>query len=74
LENLLVNAMAQVGRIEAKIQIEQVSLSFQRSIFAFHRPLIRCSGGIILANDLVANVLFVDEFECFLQVKKCPFY
>src|SRR3972149_4492214 len=55
--------MAQVGRIEAKIQIEQVFLSFQRSIFAFHHPLIGCSGGIILANDLVANVLFVDEFE-----------
>ena len=61
--NVLVDATTELNRIEVKILIEQVSLSWKRNIVSFQNSLIGCSSGIILPNDLVANVLFADEFE-----------
>ena len=61
--NVLVDATTELNRIEVQILIEQVSLSWKRNIVSFQNSLIGCSSGIILPNDLVANVLFADEFE-----------
>jgi hypothetical protein len=67
LENLLINAPTEFGRIGAKIPIEQVCLSCQRNIVLSHNPLIRRPGGIILANNFVDNALFANEFENWLK-------
>ena len=55
--------MAELRRIERQIDIEQIGFACQRNLFSFHDTLIRCSGRIILANELVANAFFVAEFE-----------
>ena len=49
--------------IEAQVLIDQFCFICQRDLLSFQNTLIGCSGGIILANNSVANVLFVDEFE-----------
>ena len=63
LGNVLVNATAEFNGVEAQILIEQFCFFSQRDIVSFQNSLIGCSGGIILANDFAANVLFADEFE-----------
>ena len=58
-----VNVATKSSGIEAQVLIEQFCFFSQRDILAFQNSLIGCSGGIILPNNSVANVLFVNEFE-----------
>ena len=63
MKDFLVNAAAEFSRIEGQIQMEQVCFSGEWDVVSFQQPLIRGSGGIILANELVGNPLFAAEFE-----------
>lgn len=63
LEDFLVNPAAEFYGIERQVQIEQMGFLGQADLVPFQQSLVRCSGDIIPAKELVANPFFATEFE-----------
>ena len=63
LGNVFVDVATKFSGIEAQILIDQFCFICQRDLLSFQNTLIGSSGGIILPNNLVANVLLGGELQ-----------
>ena len=60
---ILINLTTKFGRVELDIQVHKPRFGNQRNVLVFEDTLVRCLGGIIPFDGLVANPFFGNQFE-----------